>query len=70
MLGAAEVRTDKASGRRYYAGVSLWLDAPGPPPGGGKQAVIEECRKRRFRDISLSRVSCVAAMIIAVVRAD
>ncbi len=37
MLGAAEVRTDKASGRRYYAGVSLWLDALGPPPGAGSR---------------------------------
>lgn len=35
MLGAAEVRTDKASGRRYYAGVSLWLDPVAPPPKTG-----------------------------------
>lgn len=37
MLGAAEIRTDKPSGRRYYAGVSLWLDALGPPPGAGSR---------------------------------
>lgn len=31
-LAAGEVRTDRASGRRYYAGVSLWLDPSRPPP--------------------------------------
>jgi len=31
-LAAAEVRTDKATGRRFYAGVSLWLDPAGPAP--------------------------------------
>ena len=36
-LGAAEVRTDKASGRRYYASVSLWMDPLGPPPGAGSR---------------------------------
>ena len=36
-LGAAEVRTDKVSGRPYYAGVSLWLDPLGPPPGTGSR---------------------------------
>lgn len=31
-LAAAEVRVDRATGRRYYAGMSLWLDPPRPPP--------------------------------------
>ena len=31
-LAGADIRTDK-SGRRYYGGVSLWLDSPRPPPG-------------------------------------
>lgn len=31
-LTAGEVRTDRATGRRYYAGVSLWLDPPRAPP--------------------------------------
>ncbi len=30
-LAAGEVRTDR-NGRRYYAGVSLWLDPSRPPP--------------------------------------
>jgi hypothetical protein len=30
-LQAAEVRTDR-NGRRYYGGVSLWLDPPASPP--------------------------------------
>ena len=32
-LAAGEIRTDRATGRRYYAGVSLWLDPSRPPPG-------------------------------------
>ena len=32
-LGAAEVRADQATGRRYYAGVSLWMDPARSPPG-------------------------------------
>ncbi len=32
VLAAGEVRTDRATGRRYYAGVSLWLDPSRPPP--------------------------------------
>jgi len=31
-LAAGEVRTDHNTGRRYYAGVSLWLDPSRPPP--------------------------------------
>ena len=31
-LGKGEVRTDRNTGRRYYAGVSLWLDPSGSPP--------------------------------------
>ena len=32
-LANAEVRTDRATGRRYHAGVSLWIDPSPPPPG-------------------------------------
>jgi hypothetical protein len=32
VLAAGEVRTDRNTGRRYYAGVSLWLDPSRPPP--------------------------------------
>ena len=32
VLAAGEVRTDRATGRRYYAGVSLWLDPSRSPP--------------------------------------
>ena len=32
ILAAGEVRTDRATGRRYYAGVSLWLDPSRSPP--------------------------------------
>ena len=31
-LANAEVRTDRATGRRYHAGVSLWIDPSPPPP--------------------------------------
>ena len=31
-LAAGEVRTDRATGRRYYAGVSFWIDPSPPPP--------------------------------------
>ncbi len=33
LLANAEVRTDRATGRRYHAGVSLWMDPSPPPPG-------------------------------------
>jgi hypothetical protein len=33
LLAAGEVRTDRA-GRRYHAGVSLWMDPATLPPGG------------------------------------
>ncbi len=33
LLAAGEVRTDRATGRRYHAGVSLWMDPSPPPPG-------------------------------------
>jgi len=32
LLAAGEVRTDR-TGRRYHAGVSLWMDPSPPPPG-------------------------------------
>jgi len=32
VLAAGEVRTDRNTGRRYYAGVSLWLDPSRSPP--------------------------------------
>ena len=32
-LAAGSIRTDPTTGRRYYAGVSLWLDPSRPPPG-------------------------------------
>ncbi len=32
LLAAGEVRTDR-TGRRYHAGVSLWMDSSPPPPG-------------------------------------
>lgn len=32
MLGAATVKAERATGRRYYEGVSLWLDPPRAPP--------------------------------------
>jgi len=31
-LASATMQTERASGRRYYANVSLWLDPLGPPP--------------------------------------
>ena len=31
-LAAGEVRVERNTGRRYYAGVSLWLDPSRPPP--------------------------------------
>lgn len=31
-LAGGEMRTDRATGRRYYAGVSLWMDPSPPPP--------------------------------------
>jgi hypothetical protein len=31
-LGAGEIRADRVTGRRYYAGVSLWLEPARPPP--------------------------------------
>ena len=34
-LASATMQTERATGRRYYAGVSLWLDPLGPPPGAG-----------------------------------
>ena len=33
LLAAGEVRTDR-TGRRYHAGVSLWMDSSPPPPPG------------------------------------
>jgi len=33
LLASGEVRTDHATGRRYYAGVSLWMDPSPTPPG-------------------------------------
>ncbi len=38
LLAAGEVRTDRATGRRYYAGVSLWMDPSPPPPGAPAKA--------------------------------
>lgn len=34
-VGAGEVRTDHATGRRYYAGVSLWMEPARPPQTAG-----------------------------------
>lgn len=31
-LASAATQTDRATGRRYYAGVSLWIDPPHAPP--------------------------------------
>jgi hypothetical protein len=38
LLAAGEVRTDRATGRRYHAGVSLWMDPSPPPPGAPVKA--------------------------------
>lgn len=35
-LSAAQILTDRSSGRRFYAGVSLWLDPPQAAPAGVK----------------------------------
>ncbi len=37
LLAAGEVRTDR-TGRRYHAGVSLWMDPSPPPPGAPAKA--------------------------------
>jgi len=38
LLAAGEVRTDRATWRRYHAGVSLWMDPSPPPPGAPAKA--------------------------------